>query len=521
MVVNIITIAVVEGFQQEVSHKVIGFGSHISIQKNGEMSLRESFPLQRDTAFEQAVKSVQGVTGLYSVAYKPALLQSRSKDEQKEILGVVLKGVGKDYDWSLFKPYLKAGKLPSFQQENSNEMLISQRIANDLHYRVGDTLNAFFVKQKPIQRQFRVTGIYETGLEEFDKEQVFCYLPQVQQLNDWGITAEIGIDDTTEHGELIVRANANGGNGMYRFDWGKGWENYSGFTICPDKDTLIRLIVADYWNFIDEPTGDAGLKQGETAIPDTAWLEIKVSGDKAAYCQFKKDHDGMLVKHYLDDTGLRYSLDAGGKTVSINSFPGHGSYANYVGSYEVTVADFDHLEQIQDKIRRAVTFNPNFKEQVRVSNIRELQPDIFVWLSFLDVNLAIVLTLMLVIGIVNMGSALLVIILVRSNFIGIMKSMGATTWLVRRIFLAHVGNLILKGMIWGNAIGLFLAYAQKYLQIIKLDPKVYYLNTVPIELSWWKWGMLNVFTLLVCLAAMIIPSVAIARISPAKTIRFK
>lgn len=520
-IVNIITIAVVEGFQQEVSHKVIGFGSHISIQKTGELSLRESDPLQRDSAFENLVKQVDGVTGLYSVAYKPALLQSRSKTEQKEILGVMLKGVDKNYDWSLFKTYLKKGKLPRFIENNSNEILISQRIASDLHYEVGDTLNAYFVKQKPIQRQFRITGIYETGLEEFDKELCFCYLPQIQQLNDWGISAEIVIDDTLSYGELIVRAVVNGGNGNYRYDWGKGWENYAGFTVCPTKDTVIKVVVADYYNFIDEATGNTDRNKGETAIPDTAYLELKITGNKGAACQFRLNGSSEITKNYNDDTGLMYTIDAGAKQLHFNSFPGKGSYQNYVGSYEVTLKDFKQLDQVKKRVRKAVELNPNLNEQVKVSTIKELQQDIFVWLSFLDINLAIVLVLMLVIGIVNMGSALLVIILVRSNFIGVMKAMGATNLLIRKVFLAHIGSMILKGMFWGNLIGLVLAFIQKYGQIIQLDPKVYYLSFVPIEISMWKWLALNAITLVVCLLAMIIPSFIIARISPAKTIRFK
>lgn len=386
---------------------------------------------------------------------------------------------------------------------------------------MGDTLNAYFVKQKPIQRQFRITGIYETGLEEFDKELCFCYLPQIQQLNDWGISAEIVVDDTLSYGELIIRAVVSGGNGNYRYDWGKGWENYAGFTVCPQKDTVFKVIVADYYNFIDEKTGVTDRNLGETALPDTAYLELKVTGNKIATCQFKLNNSQEIQKVYKDDTGLFYTIDAGAKTLTFNSFPGKGSYRSYVGSYEVTLTDFEQLEEVKKSVKRAVERNPNLNEQVKVSSIKELQQDIFIWLSFLNVNLAIVLVLMLVISIVNMGSALLVIILVRSNFIGVMKAMGASNKLIREVFLAHIGSMILKGMLWGNGIGLALALIQKYGQIIQLDPKVYYLSSVPIEISIWKWLALNAITLAVCLSAMIIPSLIIARISPAKTIRFK
>ncbi|MNK05593.1 outer membrane-specific lipoprotein transporter subunit LolE [compost metagenome] len=518
MIVNIVTIAVVEGFQQEVSRKVIGFGSHISIQKQGEISLMESAPLVKSSEFEKILGKIEGVTHVQSVAYKPALLQSRGNAEKKEILGVVLKGVDKHYDWSFFKTYLKEGKLPSFKDPASTEVLISKRIANDLHYQLGDTVNAYFVKQKPIQRQFRIAGIYETGLEDFDKELVFCYLPQVQQLNDWGIAAEITVDDTLSHGELIIRAQVTGGNGNYRYDWGKGYEQYAGFTMCPDKDTIIKLIAADYWTYMDEPPGSV---KDETAIPDTAYLQIKVRGNKLGACVFQTDGEGNLKRKFLDNEGYHYALKAGAKTVELESFPGHGSYDQYIGSYELSVADFSDIENQKQKIRKAVMFNPDFSQQVKVNSIKDNQRDLFVWLSFLDVNLAIVLILMLVIGIVNMGSALLVLILVRTNFIGILKAMGANNFFVRKVFLVHTGQLILKGMIWGNVIGIGLCWLQYQFHIIPLDPKVYYLNTVPIEFSIWKIALLNAITLGVCLLALFVPSLLISRINPAKSIRFK
>ncbi|MNJ82937.1 outer membrane-specific lipoprotein transporter subunit LolE [compost metagenome] len=521
MIVNIVTIAVVEGFQQEVSRKVIGFGSHISIQKQGEISLMESAPMMKSEKLERALQRIEGVTHFQSVAYKPALLQSRGDVEQKEILGVVLKGVDKKYDWSFFKSYLKEGQIPKFNDPSSNEVLISRRITNDLHYKLGDTVNAYFVKQKPIQRQFHIVGIYETGLEDFDKELVFCYLPQVQQLNDWGISSEITVDDTLSYGDLIIRAQVSGGNGNYRYDWGKGFEQYAGFPLCPTKDTVIRLIVADYYISMDEPTGSLDLKDGETAIPDTSYLEIKVRGDKGAACAFRQDSEGNLKKRFLDEDGYHYELSSGIKTVEIESFPGKGSYQNYISSYELSVKDFSDIENQKDKIKRAVLFNPDFQQQVKVSSIKDNQRDLFVWLSFLDVNLAIVLILMLVIGIVNMGSALLVLILVRTNFIGILKALGASNLFVRKVFLVHTGQLILKGMLWGNLIGIGLCWLQYQFQIIPLDPKVYYLNTVPIEFNLWKIGLLNVITLGVCLLALFIPSLLISRINPAKSIRFK
>ncbi|MDH4472116.1 MAG: ABC transporter permease [Fluviicola sp.] len=520
MIVNIITIAVVDGFQQEVRHKVIGFGSHISIQNRGEGSLFESSPLRLNTSFVAMVSAVKGVTHIQPVAYKPALFQSVSDEDQREILGVVLKGVNQQYDWTFMKAHLKSGRIPDFSNPDSEEILISKRICSDLHYKLGDTAKAYFVKQQPILRNFKIVGIYETGLEDFDKEIIFCNLRQVQRLNDWGIQASISIDDTLASGEIIIRGDVTGGNGNHRYDWGKGFEQYQGFTICPTKDTTIRLIAADYWSQLNEPVGSEDAPLGETAIADTAYLHIKISGDRYAPCSYRLE-DGSLTRTYLDDEGYKFSLNAGSKTLTFQSIPGKGSFHHYIGSYELMVKDWNQLDYMKEKLSKTVHFTNQSQAQLEVKSIKDHQKELFVWLGFLDINMAIILILMLVIGIINMGSALLVMILVRTNFIGVMKSIGATNWLIQKLFVVQGGRLILKGMIWGNLIGIGLSLLQMQFGILKLDAKVYYLTQVPIYLDPFKLIVLNGLTLIVCVLALLVPSIVITRISPAKTIRFR
>jgi len=214
-------------------------------------------------------------------------------------------------------------------------------------------------------------------------------------------------------------------------------------------------------------------------------------------------------------------MNAGAKKITFESFPGQGSADKYIGSYEVMVDDFNRLDELKRKIGKAILYQPDFKQQVQIRSIKDNERDLFVWLSFLDINMAIVISLMLIIGIINMGSALLVMILVRTNFIGIFKSMGATNWSIRKVFLVHFGRLIVKGMIWGNGIGFGLCLLQYYFKIIPLDPKIYYLTTVPITINWWMVIGLNVLTLVICLSALIIPSYLISKISPSKSIRFR
>lgn len=523
MIVNLVTIAVVRGFQQEVSEKVTGFGSHLSVLRLGEPSIMESSgaPLRRNKDIEAALKSVKGISSVMPVACKPALLQSVSRDEQREILGVVLKGVDNDYNWTFLQKHLVQGRLPKFGTKTSNEILISRQVCKDLHYKLGDTANAFFVKQQPLLRQFVIAGIYETGLEDFDRQMVFCHLPQVQALNDWGIQASIAVDDTLENGELIIRAEVTGGNGHFRYDWGKGFEAYQGFTICPTADTTIRLIAADYWRDIRTPAGLTEDGEGETALADTAYLDIKVSGDRYTYCTFRLNSDNELLREYTDDLGYSYDLSAGEKTVHITSRPGKGSFSTYVGGYELLVDDWDQLPAIHRKVEKTISFRPEWPQQAQVRSIQETQSELFVWLGFLDLNMAIVLTLMLIIGMINICSALLVMILVRTNFIGIMKAMGATNWEIRKLFILLAGKLILRGVIWGNTIGIGFCLLQHYFGIMPLDPKVYYLSKVPISIDLMTIIYLNLFTMAICTLALLLPSIVITRVSPAKSIRFR
>lgn len=521
MIVNIITIAVVNGFQQEVRRKVIGFGSHISIQKSGEGSLFESMPLRLEPDFAESLRAMPGIQSVEAVAYKPALFQSVSENEQREIVGTVLKGVAKTYDWTFMESNLVEGRVPEFGDELSDEILISERICRDLHYKLGDTAKAYFVKQQPVLREYRIVGIYDTGLEDFDKQMVFCHLPQVQALNDWGIKAEITIDDTLAGGEMIIRSNVSGGNGNYRYDWGKGYERYAGFTICPIRDTVIRLIASDYWSNISEPAGRSDLRQGETAVPDTAYLKITVKGNRFAPCIFKLTADKALIRKYTDDAGFRYAIPAGEKILSVASIPGKGSSEQYIGSYELMVDNWENVDAMKRRVAKAVVFRPGFQQQVQVKSVKDHQNELFVWLGFLDVNMAIILILMLIIGIINMGSALLVMILVRTNFIGVMKAMGAGNWSIRRIFIFQAGQLILKGMLWGNVVGIGFCLVQQHFGVLALDPKVYYLTKVPIDLNVMTIVLLNVLTLAVCLLALLLPSVVITRVSPSKAIRFR
>ena len=128
---------------------------------------------------------------------------------------------------------------------------------------------------------------------------------------------------------------------------------------------------------------------------------------------------------------------------------------------------------------------------------------------------------MLIVGVINMITALLILILERTSLIGILKALGATNWSVRKVFLYSAIYLILKGLLLGNVIALSFAFLQKNFSLISLDPETYYMNTVPINFDLTHILILNFATLVVCYLVLIIPSVIITKITPIKAIRFE
>ncbi len=529
IIVNLITLAVVTGFQQEVRQKVTGFGSHILILSAGDNSVYESEAIRSQQLFLNDLKKDPRIQSINPIAYKPVLFQSgkqeltyklaNGKDTtevQYQVHGAVIKGISGDYDWSFFKKHLVDGRIPDFGHDSTtHQLLISKKLANDLKFTVGQEVGAFFVKNQSIKLNFSIVGIYETGLEEFDKQIALGKLSTVQELNDWGIHASIEIMDSVPNGNLIISAAVSGGNGNYRYDWGDGFDGYIGKILCPTRDTSFRLIATDFWANMRAPVE-------ESTIPDTAYISIKVKKNTGGICDFELNEVSKLDRHYINDDPYHFELRSPTKTIEIHITPGKGSSENYVGGFELMVKNWEELEPTLASVSGLVDLKPTpFDEILMTSSIIENQRDIFVWLGFLDLNVIIILVLMVLIGIINMGSALLVLILIRSNFIGMMKAMGASNWSIRKIFLIQAAFLIGRGMLFGNIIGLGICFLQKYTGFISLNPQVYYLTEVPIELNIWHWLFLNLGTLVVCVSALIIPSVVITRISPVKAIKFQ
>ena len=187
---------------------------------------------------------------------------------------------------------------------------------------------------------------------------------------------------------------------------------------------------------------------------------------------------------------------------------------------EVLVDHFDHLKETASAVATAINRKEDHYGNTYTSpTIEELYPSIFAWLSLLDTNVWVILSLMLGISLFTMISGLLIIILERTHFIAVMKSLGASNGLLRRIFLYLAVLIVGRGMLLGNVLGIGFALLQQHFGWIHLDPATYYVDTVPIILSWPLILCLNVATLFISVAVLVVPTALVSRIHPATVMR--
>jgi len=188
---------------------------------------------------------------------------------------------------------------------------------------------------------------------------------------------------------------------------------------------------------------------------------------------------------------------------------------NQIGGYELRVDDFDRLNEA------ASYLDDILPTKLKAYTILQTYPTIFEWLKLLDTNTVVMLVLMLVVAVINMISALLIMILERTSMIGMFKAMGATNWSLQKIFLYNAFYLVGVGLILGNVLGFGLGYLQSVTHFFKLDPASYYMSFVPVQFNWVDAILLNLGTLVICFLVLIIPSTLVTKITPVKAIRFK
>lgn len=188
---------------------------------------------------------------------------------------------------------------------------------------------------------------------------------------------------------------------------------------------------------------------------------------------------------------------------------------NQVSGYEIMLNDFSDLDIVNREIYKNIDYD------MKSETLIQRYPTLIDWLNLLDTNVLFIIGLMILISGITIISTLLILILDKTNLIGTLKALGSTTKSIRKIFILNSMNLILKGLLIGNIIGIGIALIQKYYEIIPLDPENYYMNTVPILLDFTLFFILDIATLSISLLMLLWPSTIIARISPSKAIRFR
>ena len=185
-----------------------------------------------------------------------------------------------------------------------------------------------------------------------------------------------------------------------------------------------------------------------------------------------------------------------------------------IGGFEVLLEDFDELEEKGNQIYQEIGVSLNSR------TITESYPGIFEWIQLFDNNVWFIIALMIIVAGVNMISAMLVLILEKVQFIGMLKAMGSPNVSIRKIFLYKSSYLIIRGLMWGNGIGLAILGTQYFFEVIQLNPETYSVNVMPVYITFTQWFLLNIGTLILCVLMLIIPSYIISKVEPKKAIKF-
>lgn len=373
----LIAIATGVGLKYKIREKIAAFNGHIQIYNyDNNVSDVSVVPVSLKQDFYPEFKGVEGVRHIQAVASKAGIIRTADTFE-----GIIAKGVGPDYNWDVFQEYLVRGQIPDYSAELNTDVLISQIMASRLQLDVGDEFFSFFLKEEdpsktPNQRKFRISGIYDSGFEEFDTNYIFVDIRHIQRMNRWE--------------------------------------------------------------------------------------------------------------------------------------------ADQVGNFEVFLDDFDQLEEKSAEIYRQTS------SSLDAQTIYSKYYKIFEWIGLFDFNIAIIIGIMIIVGGINMITALLVLILERTQMIGILKALGSANWSIRKVFLYNAAYLIGVGLFWGNLVGLGLIWLQDQYRLFKFpNPQEYYIDYIPVFIDLPTVLLLNVGVLLLCLLMLLLPSLIISKITPVKAIKFE
>jgi lipoprotein-releasing system permease protein len=184
------------------------------------------------------------------------------------------------------------------------------------------------------------------------------------------------------------------------------------------------------------------------------------------------------------------------------------------GNIEIHLKDFTRIDSDIEQLQELLGYGYN------VSSVKELYNNIFIWLEKLDINGVIIIVLMIIVATMNMITALLILILERTNMVGLVKALGMSNFNVRKIFMLISLKLIGKGLLWGNIAGIALCLLQYYTHLATLDSSTYYVDHVVVHINWWYFILLDIGTLAVCGLMLILPTFIVTRLTPVRTLKF-
>ncbi len=473
-------------------------------------SIFESEPIPMDTMLANQVRGFENVASVEAVIYRPALLYSKKilenvptetgKDstivtyENKDVL---CKGVNATYDWGFLEKNLVEGNTKNLEE---NELIVSSRIASILDYSLGDTVNIGFITNGSFPlKEYRIKAIYNTGFSDYDDKIIFCSMTRLQEYCGLSSTNYFDVSVSQQSGlQMSLYTN-------------KGLENTRIYVNGKPSSNIVPIL----------DTGSLHVEiESMNAMGTLDYFYYLVTTTDSTNQAFQSTDFNNAIIEGNRTSNIRLLTKAKRK-VSINIKEQEVDCVNLISGYEIDLDDNNKIEETKLDIEQYIGLNnTSSSKYIQVSSVFEAERDLFVWLDLLDLNVYVIIVLMLIIGIVNAGSAILVVISVKRNFIGMMKAIGATNVLIRKVFLVHAGSIILKGLLIGNCIGLVAIFVQFTWNVVPLNPEIYYLNHVPVNLSVTMFLLINALSFSICLISLILPTWIISKINPIKSIKF-
>ena len=374
IIMMIISISSSIGLQKTIKSKVSSFFGDISISNFQNISSESSIEPIDFSINHKYLRDNNKIYHIQKVAYKSGLIINNDSFE-----GVVLKGISTDFNWEHFSKYITKGRILNISDSISNEVIISENLSKKLDINLHEKFKATFFKQNslstPNQRIFKVAGIYESGLIEFDEIYFFGDIKHIQKMNRW-------------------------------------------------KN-------------------------------------------------------------------------------------------NQVGNIELFLQNQSDIEEVSTLLYEETS------SQISVMSILEKFPEIFNWMALFDINVLLIIIIMILVGGINMITALLVTVLEKTQIVGILKTLGSSNKSIKTIFLINGVYLISNGLVIGNFIAIGLIQLQNYTGLIKLDPNTYYVTELPFDFDLISIIILNISVLFFCFLMLIVPSFVISKISPSESIKIK